>query len=106
MWSIINKKNSSNLRHIHPNCFLSSAYYVYAPKNCGKLTFHDPRSAAVYRTVKTIENKDINSNSYNIVPQSGMLVLFPSYLHHSVAVNESEDERIVISFNVDFVNKN
>ena len=26
MWSIINPKNSSNLRHIHPNCFLSSAY--------------------------------------------------------------------------------
>ena len=36
MWAIINKKNNFNLPHIHPNCYLSAAYYVKAIKNCGK----------------------------------------------------------------------
>ena len=36
MWSIINKKGSFNIEHIHSNNYLSAAYYVKAPKNCGK----------------------------------------------------------------------
>ena len=36
MWAIINKKDDFNVLHTHPNCYLSSAYYVKAGKNCGK----------------------------------------------------------------------
>ena len=28
MWSVINKKNASNARHIHSNNYISAAYYV------------------------------------------------------------------------------
>ena len=41
MWSIINKKNSYNESHIHPNNLLSSVYYVRAPKDCGKIIFNN-----------------------------------------------------------------
>ena len=37
MWAIINKKEDFNVVHTHPNCYLSSAYYVKASKNCGDL---------------------------------------------------------------------
>ena len=43
MWSIINKKNTFNIRHAHPNSILSAAYYVKAKKNSGKITFFDPK---------------------------------------------------------------
>ena len=36
MWAIINKKEDFNVTHSHPNCYLSSAYYVKASKNCGE----------------------------------------------------------------------
>ena len=36
----------------------------------------------------------------SVSPVEGALVLFPSYLDHSVNENISNDERIVISFNV------
>ena len=49
MWSIINPKNSSNHRHIHPNCFLSAAYYVKAPKNSGNIEFYEPNEAKAMR---------------------------------------------------------
>ena len=105
MWSIINPKNSSNHRHIHPNCFLSSAYYVSAPENCGVLKLHDPRSAATFRKPQSTTSNELNSEVYNIVPKNGLLVLFPSYLHHSVANNNAEEERVVISFNIDLITK-
>ena len=37
-------------------------------------------------------------------PEEGKLLLFPAYLQHSVDENLSDDERIVISFNID-INK-
>lgn len=35
-------KNSYNVRHFHPNCNLSAAYYVKAKEKCGRIKFFDP----------------------------------------------------------------
>jgi len=100
-WTIINFKSSSNSRHIHSNNYISAAYYVKAPKNSGDIIFYDPRNEKLIR--KPITNKDnvLNAETVNIKPQDGLLVLFPSYLYHSVEENLSNEERIVISFNLD-----
>ena len=103
MWSIINKENASNSRHIHSNNFLSGAYYVKAPKNCGDILFHDPRDAKVIRKPITSNANKLNAEVVNISPQEGLLILFPSYLFHSVKENVSGEERIVISFNIDLL---
>ena len=105
MWSIINYKNSFNARHIHPNNYISAAYYVKAPKNSGNIVFYDPRSENVIRTPIISKTNKLNSNVFSVEVQEGLLVLFPSYLHHSVDINKSEKERIVISFNIDLRNK-
>lgn len=103
MWSIINNKNASNARHIHSNNYISAAYYVKASKNCGNIIFYDPRNEAVFRHPKINKPNKFNSNIFSIEPKDGLLVMFPSYLHHSVDLNHSNDERIVISFNIDLV---
>ena len=100
-WSIINSKNSSNSRHIHSNSYISAAYYVKAPANCGDIVFYDPREARVIRKPRSSSSNPLNSDVVNITPQEGLLVLFPSYLYHSVNENLSGSERIVISFNLD-----
>ena len=100
MWSVINKKNASNARHIHSNNYISAAYYVKTPENGGDIVFHDPRSVTTFRYPKIAENNTLNSNIFTIQPKEGLLVLFPSYLYHSVDLNRSEEERIVISFNI------
>lgn len=101
MWSIINSRGSSNSTHIHSNCYLSAAYYVKAPEKCGDIVFHDPREAKLIRKPKMSNANKLNAEEINIQPQAGLLVLFPSYLYHSVRENLSESERIVISFNID-----
>ena len=103
MWAVINKKNSSNAMHIHSNNYISAAYYVKAPVNCGDIVFYDPRFAATYRYPKISKTNKLNSNTVSFQPKEGMLVLFPSYLQHSVNVNKTDEERIVISFNINLI---
>ncbi len=101
IWSVVNKKNASNSRHTHSNSYISAAYYVKAPKNCGDIYFYDPRSANTIRTPIIKESTRLGMQQVNISPQEGLLIMFPSYLHHSVGENNSDEERIVISFNID-----
>ena len=103
MWSIINPTNASNARHIHSNNFISAAYYVKAPINCGDIVFHDPRSANVIRSPIVSNMNKLNSTIFSVEPKEGLLVLFPSYLHHSVNSNKSDEERIVLSFNINLI---
>ena len=105
MWSIINKQNSFNERHHHGNSALSAAYYVQADDNAGDIVFYDPRSAFTFSHPSSTKVNDLNAQVKSIRPKSGNLVLFPSYLDHSVNPSKSNNERIVISFNVSLIPK-
>ena len=105
IWAIINEKGASNERHHHGNSALSAAYYVRAPKDCGDIVFYDPRPAPVYSHPIAKKPNILNATVNSITPDEGMLVLFPSYLDHSVKQNLSSNKRIVISFNVNLIGK-
>ena len=100
MWAIINIGGAANARHHHGNSAISAAYYVRAPKNSGDLVFYDPRPAPVYSHPRSKKPNHLNAMVNSVSPVEGALVLFPSYLDHSVNENLSNEERIVISFNV------
>jgi len=100
MWSIINKKGSFNIQHNHPNAYLSSAYYVRHPEKSGSIKFFDPREQKNIRYPKIKNYTDISAVITEITPKEGDLLIFPSYLYHSVGENLSEDDRIIVSFNV------
>ncbi len=100
MWAIINTGGSANLRHQHGNSTISGAYYVRAPENSGDIVFYDPRPAPVYSYPRALNPNILNAQVNGISPKEGALVLFPSYLDHSVNENLSNEERIVISFNI------
>ena len=100
MWAIINTGGSTNLRHQHGNSTISGAYYVRAPMNSGDIVFYDPRPAPVYSYPKALGPNTLNAQINGISPKEGVLVFFPSYVDHSVNENLSNEERIVISFNI------
>ena len=105
IWAIINEKGASNERHHHGNSALSAAYYVRAPKDCGDIVFYDPRPAPVFSHPIAKKPNILNATINSITPDEGLLVLFPSYLDHSVKPNLSSNQRIVISFNVNLIYK-
>ncbi len=103
MWAIINKKNNFNIEHTHPNNYLSAAYYVKAPENCGSFIVTNPNSVSRERITASERKTEFNQNIAQIKPKEGDLLLFPAYLPHSVGMNLSDEDRIVISFNVDIL---
>ena len=100
MWAIINTGGSANLRHQHGNSTISGAFYVRAPENAGDIIFYDPRPAPIYSHPNALSPNSLNAQVNGISPKEGALILFPSYLDHSVNENKSNEERIVISFNL------
>ncbi len=104
MWAIINKKNNFNVIHTHANCYLSAAYYVKAPENCGKFFVENPNIAKRFSHPEISNRNELNGDVAGIDINEGDLLIFPGYLPHKVGKNESDDDRIVISFNVDIKN--
>ena len=100
MWAIINKKNDFNVIHTHPNSYLSAAYYVSAPKNCGKFQIENLNIARRHSYPEILKNNELNAQVAGIEVAEGDLLIFPGYLPHKVAMNESDKDRIVVSFNV------
>ena len=105
MWSIVNKKDSFNERHHHGNSDLSAAYYVCADEDSGDIVFYDPRQSFMFSHPEAEKVNDLNAQVKSISPKSGRLVLFPSYLDHSVQPSKSNNDRIVISFNISLIPK-
>ena len=104
MWAIINKKGNFNTEHIHPNSNLSAAYYVKAPKNCGDFKIGNPHSISRDKFPERESPTEYNRLVAKLSVEEGDLLIFPSYLPHSVLPNESDEDRIVISFNI-FINR-
>ena len=108
MWSIINPPGGANRAHIHPGCIWSGVYYVQAPKNSGRIEFIDPRPQNLMSPAKYIPNRKRPRMCWTKVqykPVAGRMLIFPSWLYHSVVPNRSKAkgkaaDRIVVSFNL------
>lgn len=111
MWSVINSPGSSNRAHVHPGCLWSGVYYVQAPEKSGNIEFTDPRTVSLMNPARYIAKKRRPKPCWtkvNFTPTVGRLLVFPSWLYHSVAPNLSQEtgeaaERIIISFNLNQV---
>ena len=101
-WANISEPGIRHHRHAHPNNYLSSVYYVSVPKGGDTIRFHDPRPQT--HTLQPLQDKttryDAHSMTINVVP--GRLVIFHSWLEHSVDANDGDGERISVAMNVMF----
>ena len=108
MWSIINPPGAANRAHIHPGCIWSGVYYVQAPRNSGRIEFIDPRTQNLMSPVEYIPDTKRPRMCWTKVkyrPVAGKMLIFPSWLYHSVAPNRSramgkDADRIIVSFNL------
>jgi uncharacterized protein (TIGR02466 family) len=101
MWANINPPGGMNMPHIHPNALFSGVYYVKTQANSGRLKIFDPRPGAqIQMPTRKSGNpgKDLWRDA-NIEPMTGRIIMFPSWLWHSVEENKSNDIRISVSFN-------
>ena len=109
MWANINGPGDSNQLHCHTGAYWSGVYYpdpggAEVEGNGGELILEDPRYPMAYLTVtdlllRTADGKAMNSE-VAIRPEAGMLVLFPSWLRHSVRPHAGDRERVSVAINL------
>lgn len=107
-WANINRFGDYHDLHNHPHSYLSGTYYVALPSqkveagtrndlSPGAISFYDPRPQA---NMTAIRGDAQISPQYTIQPQPGMILMWPSFLHHLVHPNLARQKRISISFNL------
>lgn len=100
MWANRNGPGDYNRAHIHPNAFLSGAYYVTLPSGAGDIEFYDPVRERTMQALPLKSQTLLNTQSVEYECEEGSLVIFPAWLQHAVGANNSSTDRISISFNM------
>jgi uncharacterized protein (TIGR02466 family) len=101
-WATVLAKGATHRAHSHPNNFLSGVYYVRVHPGADTINFHDPRNQTRIIRPSVVELTAENTDQVVVRVKNGTLLMFPSYLEHSVDANMSETERISISYNIMF----
>ena len=106
-WIMINCPSSYNASHTHPDAHFSGVLWLKVPENSGKIKFDSPFSHTGH--VETLsyldEVKDQTAfyHSMTFSPKVGKMLTFPSALRHEVLLNESDEDRIAISYNINIL---
>ena len=103
-WININGPGAYNILHSHPNSHLSGVMWIKAPKDCGVISFDNPNGHSTYTEINSY-NQEFNDqffihHSYWLPPIEGRMIIFPSHLQHEVRENNSNEDRISVSFNI------
>jgi uncharacterized protein (TIGR02466 family) len=105
-WLSYKHPGQHHTMHSHPNSLISGVFYFGEPvEKIPAIKFHKLIGGM---NVSYISPKEINDKrelkyaqkEFSIEFTPGLLVLFPSYLHHSVPLNKSNKTRCSLAFNV------
>ncbi len=93
-WSVQLRRGGYHVNHLHPKGWISSAYYVSVPEEVsdatlksGWLKFGEPRYAVPGAGADCL-----------VQPESGLLVLFPSYMWHGTNAIHGSETRTSVAF--------
>jgi len=99
-WANVNRQGNYNIPHSHPNSTWSCVYYVDTGdadmnnEKSGVITFLNPNSASsVSFFPETVGDK------FNLWPEPGTMLVFPSYLVHLVHPYTGKRPRVSIALN-------
>ena len=101
-WANLYAPGAAHRAHSHPNNYLSAVYYVRTCSGADTINFHDPRSQPGVIRPPVTELTSANTDQVVVRVRNGTLLVFPSYLYHSVDANASGATRVSLSFNLMF----
>jgi len=103
-WIMINQPNSYNLRHLHPRSVFSGVYYLQVPEgDCGDIILYRENTMLSYLPPHIVEDwNDMTGGTATYKAKQGTLLIFPSWVEHSVTPNFTQQDRISISFNTNY----
>jgi len=100
-WINFNGKGQAHHSHKHSNSVISGVFYIDGDEDC-PITFHREDSRAYFGGNYEYEIEEynvLNSRTWTMPNKKNHLILFPSTISHSVNPNNSDKERVSLSFN-------
>jgi hypothetical protein len=93
-WSVELRRNGFHISHVHPQGWISSAYYIAVPRDAhdtqnkpGWIKFGEPG----------LPIRGMGAEHF-VQPQPGRLVLFPSYMWHGTNRILGDEARLAVAF--------
>ena len=99
IWLNINPPGSYNELHNHQDSVLSGVYYIDANEQQGNIQFERSDNAEYHLPEYMEKITYFNATRATYAAKSGALYIFPSWLKHHVQGNQSNTDRISLSFN-------
>lgn len=101
IWFNVNNQGAHNTSHIHTDSFLSGVFYIQSPEDCGDIVF-ERQSQDQYILGSHVRESTAYSSAcqWKYRPKPNLLIIFPAWVSHYVEINNSELNRVSISFNV------
>jgi uncharacterized protein (TIGR02466 family) len=97
-WILKIKKGHFAHSHNHAPTDISGVYYYQTNENDGHFFFESPNT--YFETSNCFKNK--YGQRFLQKPEVGKIIFFPGWLRHGVFLNSSDNDRISISFNINF----
>jgi uncharacterized protein (TIGR02466 family) len=94
-WININKSHDYNLAHTHYSADLIAIYYIALPENSGELTLLRKDGMEYSKLFDQL-------STFYLDAHIGRLYVMPGCLWHYVTSNQSDEDRISVSFNLYF----
>tara|TARA_B100000003_G_scaffold104883_1_gene93916 strand:+ start:133 stop:702 length:570 start_codon:yes stop_codon:yes gene_type:complete len=96
-WMSLFKQDNYGHIHNHGGVDISGVYYFKTNQEDGKIFFLCPTPSME----SSFHYQDL-ANRWEHKPMVGKLLLFPGWLSHGIETNETKDDRISLSFNINF----
>lgn len=102
LWFNINKKGDTNSVHIHDASFVSGAFYIKADQKQGGIIFYKDYNAdfIVASRLPIATHTAISASAIRYEPKTSRFIMFPGNLPHGVERNDTDEDRISVSWNV------
>ena len=92
-WGAVYRKGDETIKHTHWGNLWSWCYYLKVPIDSPPFRFEDIGGGDAGKTA-----------SFDIYPKEDDLLMFPSWISHSVPVSQSDEERIMVAGNIQLNN--
>ena len=101
-WININGPGAYNQVHDHQVVYYQEFFMLKASEDCGNIEFRHPSLSKMERDWSHVaeENNKYTSHVWRFIPKENTAYIFPSWLDHQVFANNSGEDRISISFNI------
>tara|TARA_R100001591_G_scaffold49212_1_gene59877 strand:+ start:586 stop:1215 length:630 start_codon:yes stop_codon:yes gene_type:complete len=98
-WLNWTNEGEAHHEHYHANSLISGVYYIDCIENIDSIIFEKPNQDVIqFSNFKSFNI--FNSRTWELNIKNNSLILFPSFLKHSVKMNKLKHTRTSLAFNV------